>query len=156
MPAPLRPLHDRCAVATTAITATTVTAVANVAAIGKLRADVSTTFGQAPETLILHPRRAAFIRATLGYAPQWPVPNLVEAPAMPITLSSTQDALVAIVRDQVILYTAPPVIRVMPDVGSNTLTVRLSAFGYCAMVASQPAAVGKATRAGLAAPSWTL
>jgi hypothetical protein len=141
---------------TSAITATTATAVANLAAAGKLRADVSTSFGQAPDTLILHPRRAAFIRATLGYAPEWPIPNLVEAPGVPVTLSSTQDALIAIVRDQVILYTAPPAIRVMPDVGSNTLTVRLSAFGYCAMVARQPAAIGKATGAGLAAPSWTL
>lgn len=141
---------------TTAITASTATAVANIAAIGKLRGDVSTSFGIAPDFLVLHPRRAAFIRATLGYVPQWPIPNLVEAPAMPTTLTSTQDALIAIVRDQVILYTQPPTIRVLPEIGSNTLTIRLSAFGYCAMVARQPAAIGRATGSGLAAPSWTL
>jgi len=82
--------------------------------------------------------------------------NVIEAPGMPITLTSNQDALVALVRDQAILYTEPPRIRVMPEIGSGTLTVRVSALAYCAMLVRQPAAVGKATGAGLAAPSWTL
>ena len=141
---------------TTAITATTATAVANLACAGRIRADVSTSFGQAPDTLILHPRRAAFMRATIGYSPvPWPMETVVEGPAMPTTLTSTQDALVGLVRDQAILYTEPPVIRVMPDVGSGTLTIRISAFGYAAFVVRQPASVGKGTGAGLAAPSWT-
>ncbi len=142
---------------TTAITATTVTAVANIAAAAKLRGDVSVAFGEAPNVLILHPRRAAWIRSTLGYGPvPWPMENVVEAPGMPTTISTTQDALVALVRDQVILLQDAPTIRVMADIGSGNLTVRVSAFGYCAMLVRQPAAVGKATGAGLAAPSWTL
>lgn len=142
---------------TTAITATTVTAVANLAAAAKLRGDVSSSFGEAPDVLIVHPRRTAWIRSTLGYSPvPWPMENLIEAPGMPTTLTSNQDALVALVRDQTILYSDPPRIRVMPDVLSGTLTVRVSAFAYCAMLVRQPAAVGKATGAGLAAPSWTL
>ena len=142
---------------TTAITATTVTAVANLAAAAKLRGDVSVACGEAPDVLILHPRRAAWIRSTLGYSPvPWPMENVIEAPGMPITLTSNQDALVALVRDQAILYTEPPRIRVMPEIGSGTLTVRVSALAYCAMLVRQPAAVGKATGAGLAAPSWTL
>jgi HK97 family phage major capsid protein len=66
---------------TTSITATTITAVANIAAAARLRGDVSTAFGQAPDTLILHPRRAAWICSTLGYGPvPWPEENIIEAP----------------------------------------------------------------------------
>jgi Phage capsid family len=142
----------------TAITATTATAVANLAACGKLVADVSTSFGAKPDVLVVHPRRAAFVRTTLGYSPApWPSPTVIEAPGMPVTLGGTQDAIVTLVREQVVLYTSPPPqVRVMADVLSGTLTVRISAFGYCSMIVRQPASVGKATGVGLDAPVFTL
>lgn len=141
---------------TTAITATTASAVANFAACGKLTGDVAATFGGKPDALVMHPRRAAFIRSVIGYSPQWPTELVIEAPAMPTNIGGTQDAIVAMVLSNAILFTSQPAIRVMAEVGSGTLTVRISAYAYAALVVTQPASIGKATGAGLTTPGYTL
>jgi hypothetical protein len=142
---------------TTATTATGTTAAANVAQIGHNYMDVSAAAGRAPTLLLMHPRRASYIRTMLGYAPApWPTPGQpLEVPGMPTNIGGTQDAVIEIAIDDVILFPGRPSFRVMADVLSGTLTVRCSAFAYAAMVVRTPAAVGKITGAGLATPVFT-
>jgi hypothetical protein len=110
-----------------------------------------------PDTLLLHPRRSAFIKGTYGTSPT-PLGDLyervVEVPAMPVNIGSTQDALIALVTDDVVVMASEPAIAVMfPEAGTGT--VRIQALVYLALAPRQLTSIGKATGAGLAAPSWT-
>jgi hypothetical protein len=123
--------------------------------LGKLTGNTTIAAGEKPDLLAMHPRRAAFIRTTGTLAPApFPIERLVESPGIPITVSTNQDVVLALVSDQVVVLTSQPSIRVMPDIGSGTLTIRVIASSYLALVVRQPTGVGKATGAGLAAPSW--
>jgi hypothetical protein len=79
---------------TTAVTSTTVTAIAN---IGKGSDLAGVAGGVAADTMVAHPRRVGYIATTLGYSPA-PYPpgitEIIEAPAMPTTLSTNRDAIV--------------------------------------------------------------
>ena len=79
---------------------------------------------------------------------------------MPVTLSpGTADALIALVRDEVLILTSPPVIEVMsqtaPPTSVDQLTIRVRGYQYLALVPRQVTGIGKAVGAGLVAPSWT-
>lgn len=146
----------------TAITATTATSVGNLAAAGRLRADVAVAAGVPPDTLLLHPRRAAFIKGTYGTSPT-PLGDLyervIEVPCMPVNVGGTQDALIALVTDDVVVMASEPVIEVntstAPPAGVDQLSVRFTALVYVSLLPRQLTSVGRATGAGLAAPSWT-
>ena len=95
----------------------------------------------------MSPRRWSWILTKLGYAPQLPLPeeNVVLSSGVPTNLGAgtNQDVIIAVVRSEVFLYQRPVQFRAYPDVGSSTLTVRMSALGYAALLATrQPAAVG--------------
>lgn len=145
---------------TTAVTATTATAVANVAAMAKLRDLTSVACGQDVDTLVIHPRRAAFIAGTLGY--QWtpPVPGsgIVICPSIPVTLGATtsQDCVLMFPRDRVLLFQDAPKIAVFAEILSGQLTARCEVHSYAALVVKRPESVGKATGAGLASPTYTV
>lgn len=51
------------------------------------------------------------------------------------------------------LLTSPPVVKVMADVLSGTLQVRLQIYGYASLIARYPTAVGKLTGTALANPA---
>ena len=107
-------------VSPTAVTSTTVTAVANIATIAKTYDLVSVAVGQAPDTTVLHPRRAGYIRGTLGYAPvPWQPGELIEAPAVPTTLTTNRDAILMFPRSEVLLLTSDLSVSVLPEVGST-------------------------------------
>ena len=140
---------------TTSITSTTTTAAANYAAAGALVGAVGEAFGapSSDQLLVMHPRRAAYITTKLGFSVVWPA-RLVETPAVPTTVSTNQDEMLAFARSEVILFLGPPRFRAMADVGSGTLTWRIVADRYVAVVVRQPTAVAKATGAGLITPPY--
>jgi len=135
------------------------TAVTNIKAIGDTVRQAEEAFGGEVDTLILAPRRAAWIVTTLGYAPApWPVPNLVISSALRSDLgaSTNEDEVFVLPSQETILHTAPPTFRAVLGVtGSGTLSMRFVASMYCALLAGRmPAAIGHSTGAEWAAPSW--
>jgi len=126
------------------------------AKIGQLCAETADAAGQPVNALLLHPRRLVWLTTKLGYRPEWPAPPF-SVPAMPATLGAgtNEDAIIALVRDDVQLYLGPLEVRVWPDVGSTTGMVRTQAFQFGALAsARQPAAIGRLTGTGLAGVVW--
>jgi len=118
----------------------------------------STAWKNPAGTVVLHLRRLAWMHSVLA-TPPVPPPGVrfVASGSSPATLGAgTEDA--AIVGDlrAVKLYTACPQFRVSFDTsGSGTGTVQVWAYGYAALGSSrQPAALGKLTGTGLAAPTF--
>jgi hypothetical protein len=143
----------------TAVTATDAspTAATNYAAIGNLIQQVAQASGIRPDTLVLAPRRAEFIRGKIGYPVDWFGLTLIESPSMPLALGAgtNQDPVIAFNRAEVILYSRPVQFRAYPQVGSSTLTVRFSAWGYAALMAQrQPTALGVSTGTEWVAPTF--
>jgi HK97 family phage major capsid protein len=84
---------------------------------------------------------------------------VVTDPSIPITYASgvpgagTEDVIVVMRADDLVLYESPIKTRVLPDVGSGTLTVRLQVFGYVAFTAARlPKAISLIAGTGLLAP----
>jgi hypothetical protein len=131
----------------------------NLAAIGDLVSQTAAAYGGQPDDLLLvmHPKRYDFIVSKASFAPRFPVPeeNIILSTGIPTNLGAgtNQDVVLAVVRSEVLLYQRPVTFKVFPDVGSSTLTIRVSAWGYSALLANrQPAAVGILTGTELTSP----
>jgi hypothetical protein len=102
----------------------------------------------------MHPRRYAFITArATGGVPSFPA-EVVQVGAIPTTLNTNQDVLIALRRAESIPFNQAPSFRVLPEVLSGNLAVRVQAFGYCALLANrQLASIGKVTGTRPAPPT---
>jgi hypothetical protein len=141
----------------TAVTKTNATpsAATNLAAIGDLVAETATAYGAQPTHLLMAPRRFEFIVTKLGYAPQWPVDNVVLSAAISTTLGAgtNQDEIYAIVAEELWLFRDSPAITVFPEIGSGALTVRVQARQAAGLLGNRiPQAIGRLTGSELAAP----
>lgn len=138
-----------------------------------------------PTVIVMHPRRWAFFlaasdssgrplvvpqagspmnaMATLGSVAAEQVVGqmhglpVVTDPSMPTTLgaSTTEDVIHVMRASDLLLFESGIRTRVLPDVGSGNLTVRLQIYGYLAFTAARyPASVVEIGGAGLAAPTF--
>lgn len=138
-----------------------------------------------PTAIVMHPRRWAYLLAasdsngrplvvpnagnpqnaiaTLGAVAAEQVVGqmhglpVVTDPSMPTTLGAgTNEDVVHIVRaSDLLLYESGIRTRVLPEVGSGNLTVRLQCFGYLSFTAARyPASVVEIGGSGMAAPSF--
>ncbi|WOX09171.1 phage major capsid protein [Streptomyces sp. N50] len=146
---------------------------------------VHTTRFMPPTVIVMHPRRWAWFLAAADSAgrplvvpqagnPQNAVATLgavaaeqvvgqmhglpvVTDPSMPTTLGTgTNEDVIHVLRaSDLLLYESGIRSRVMPEVGSGTLTVRLQIYGYLAFTAARyPASVVEIGGSALAAPSF--
>jgi len=143
----------------TAVTATNAspTAATNYSAIGNLIQTVSSASGERPDLLVLSPRRAEFIRAKLGFAPDWYGLQVIESPSMPTNIGggTNQDPVIVLNRAEVVLYERPAVFKAYEEIGSSTQTVRISAWGYAALQAArQPTSIGVSTGTEWVSPTF--
>ncbi|MFI5801049.1 phage major capsid protein [Streptomyces sp. NPDC051677] len=82
---------------------------------------------------------------------------VVTDPSMPITLGAgTNEDVIHILRaSDLLLFESGIRSRVLPDVGSGTLTVRLQVYGYLAFTAARyPKSIVEVTGTGLVQPSF--
>lgn len=136
-----------------------------------------------PTVIVMHPRRWAYFLAatdttgrplvTPGVAnPQNAIAVLGEVaaqgvvgemhglpvvtdPNMPTTVSSTQDVIHVLRASDLRLWESGIRTRVLPEVGSGTLTTRLQVYGYLAFTAGRyPKSVAEISGTGLAAPTF--
>jgi capsid protein len=105
--------------------------------------------------VIVHPRRFAWARGnTTGIQAQALLPGTVVASAgVPTNLGAgtNEDVALVVERSAVILVGDSPTFHVFEQVGSGTLTVRISSWNQAALVVKHPAAVARVT--GLTPPS---
>lgn len=146
---------------------------------------IHTTRYMAPNVIVMHPRRWAWMLAALDstnrplVVPNAQGPNnafatfgevasqqvvgqfqglpVVTDPSIPTTNGSgTNEDVVIIMRSQdCILYESALRTRILPEVGSGTLTVRLQVYGYLAFTAErQPKGITVVSGSGLAEPTF--
>ncbi|MFJ2004806.1 phage major capsid protein [Streptomyces chartreusis] len=139
----------------------------------------------APTVIVMHPRRWAYLLAatdsngrplvvpeagnpqnaiaTLGAVAAEQVVGqmhglpVVTDPSMPTTLGAgtNQDVIHVLRASDLLLYESGVRSRVLPEVGSGTLTVRLQVYGYLAFTAARyPKSVVEIGGTGLVAPSF--
>lgn len=139
----------------------------------------------APTVIVMHPRRWAWMLAALdsssrpfivpsaqgptnalgtfdAVASQQIVGSLhglpvVTDPSIPITdgASTNQDSIIVMRAQDCVLYESALRTRVLPDVGSGTLTVRLQVYGYLAFTAERfPAGLTILSGTGFTTPSF--
>lgn len=76
-------------------------------------------------------------------------------PNLPTNVSSTQDVVLVLRASDLRLYESALRTRVLPEVGSGTLTVRLQVYGYLAFTAGRyPKSIVSIGGAGLTTPSF--
>jgi hypothetical protein len=69
--------------------------------------------------------------------------------------AGTEDAIIVMRASDLVLWESPIKTRVLPDVGSGTLTVRLQVYGYVAFTAArQPKSLSVIGGTGLVAPTF--
>lgn len=137
-----------------------------------------------PQVIVMHPRRWAWFTAaadTTGrplVVPSGPGQNAIAAfsevasqrvvgelqglpvvtdPSLPTTdgTGTNEDVILIMRASDCVLYESALRTRVLPEVGSGTLTVRLQVYGYLAFTAErQPKGITKLTGSGLAAPTF--
>jgi HK97 family phage major capsid protein len=136
-----------------------------------------------PTVIVMHPRRWGWMLAALDtnsrplVVPTAQGPNnaiatfgevasqqvvgslqgipVVTDPSIPTTTSTNQDQIIVMRAQDCLLYESSLRTRVLPDVGSGTLTVRLQVYGYLAFTAERfPAGITKISGTGLATPSF--
>lgn len=128
-----------------------------VSKLGELISTVHQAAGTTPSFIALHPRRAAWLQSQSDTTGQPIRTNvgipLVSVPALPLD-SSSRDIALAIVADGVRLFLAPPQIQIVTDFsGTSTLSVRVVATQYAALVLPRAgSSIGKLTGSGMAAP----
>lgn len=130
------------------------------------------------DMIIMHPRRSAWLASNLSSTfPLFQLGTLTQASGvqdmgMTTSLSglrvirdanvrtqdgaaTNQDEIYVISSSDLILYEGPLQARVLSDVGSGTLTVRLQLFGYSAFASGRQAkAISIVSGAGLVAPAF--
>jgi len=137
-----------------------------------------------PQVIVMHPRRWAWITAaadTTGrplVSPSGPGQNQVASfaavasqrvvgelqglpvvtdPSIPITngAGTNEDVIIVMRASDCVLYESSLRTRVLPDVGSGTLTVRLQVYGYIAFTAERQAkGITVISGTGLTAPTF--
>jgi HK97 family phage major capsid protein len=135
-----------------------------------------------PDTLVMHPRRAAFFLAAVdttgrplfnssfnnmgdisgtvsnGAAGALQGMRVVVDPNLPTNLGAgtNEDLILALDSNQILLWEeATPRTKVFEDVGSGTLTVRLQVYGFFMFMANRyPAAISTIGGTGLIAPTF--
>ncbi len=137
-----------------------------------------------PQVIVMHPRRWAWITAaadTTGrplVSPSGPGQNQVASftavasqrvvgelqglpvvtdPSIPITngAGTNEDVIIIMRASDCVLYESSLRTRVLPDVGSGTLTVRLQVYGYIAFTAERQAkGISVLSGTGLTAPTF--
>ena len=143
------------------------------APIYKAIGTVTTSYFEAPTLIVMHPRRAAFLAS--GQSTSTPIFNqgglmmasgeqnygvvgtiaglaVVVDANVPTTLGSgtDEDAILVINAPALRVMEGAPRFKVHESVGSGTLTVRLSYFGYSAFMSGRyPEAICKITGTGL-------
>jgi HK97 family phage major capsid protein len=137
----------------------------------------SNRFTQA-DMIVMHPRRSAWLASNLSSTfPLFQLGNLMQASGaqdvgMATSLgglkvvrdanirvndgaATNQDEIYVVSSSDLILYEGPLQARVMPEVGSGTLTVRLQLFAYSAFASGrQPASISIISGAGLVVPAF--
>lgn len=144
----------------------------------------ATGSGSAPTVIVMHPRRWAWILTALDttnrplVVPSGPGVNQLAAfgavkfqgvvgelfglpvatdPNIPTNLGAgtNEDRILVMKADENYLYESSIRTRVLPEVGSGTLTVRLQVYGYLAFTAERrPAATSVISGTGLVAPTF--
>jgi len=155
-----RGLLNTTGIQTTTYTSATPTVAATASKLGQNYSTVAGAFGIGPDTLILHPRRPAFLQSqTIANGENQPnrvfslYDRVIEAPATPTTLNTDQDALLSIRSEAVHLF-AGSEISVHTDPGSSTLTVRFRVLVKVAVSVPLGAAVGSVLGTGTTTPTW--
>jgi len=134
------------------------TGLTDLLALGDLTAQTAAAYGQIPDTLLLAPRRLAYMRSKLANFIEWPVANVVSVPAIHTTdgASTNQDEAFVIASQEIWLFGGEPRFRVMLQPGSGTLTVRFAADMYAGLMAHRmPAAIGRVSGTEFTAPVFT-
>lgn len=144
----------------------------------------ATGSGSSPTVIVMHPRRWAWILTALDttnrplVVPSGPGVNQLATgsglrfqgvvgelfglpvavdPNIPTNLGAgtNEDRIIVSKMDENYLYESTIRTRVLPEVGSGTLTVRLQVYGYLAFTAERrPAATSVISGTGLVAPSF--
>jgi HK97 family phage major capsid protein len=133
------------------------TATTNYAAIGDLVKQTSDAYGGMVDTLLLAPRRFAWITSKLAFTPDWLRLQPAVAGAMPENLGggTNEDRVIAIPRREIILHVGQPRFQVYAEVLSGNLQVRVQALLFAALVAGRkPAAIGVLSGTEVAAPTF--
>jgi hypothetical protein len=106
------------------------TAATNYAAISDLVKQTSDAYGGIVDSLLMAPRRFAFIESKLGHAPSWLRLRPAVAGAMPENLggSSNEDRVIAIPAREIILHVNQPRFQVFAEVLGATLQIRVQAL----------------------------
>lgn len=123
------------------------------ATVGSMYASTATALGEPIDTIVMHPRRRAWVEFKAGYPVKW-LANVVESNGIPTNLGAgTEDAVLALDSDETYLMTSPVRIEAFIEPASGTLSVRFRAYGYAALLAGrQPGSIGKLLGSGLIAP----
>jgi hypothetical protein len=107
---------------------------------------------------ILHPRRYAWLHGgagstTVPVEPSLPGQVVVSA-GIPTNLGAgtNEDVVLVVEKTNAVVLGGNPTFRVFEQIGSGTLTVRLSSWMTAALVVKHPAAVAKVT--GLTPPTF--
>jgi hypothetical protein len=130
--------------------------------IGKCWAEVFAALGRVPDVILWAPRRHAWVFTQKDTSTLRVVsPHVLDAlapptqvPAMPTTLSSTQDPVIILNRESVKLYLDPPRIRAMEEPLSGNLEVRFLATQWCGLIVREPKGVGIVLGSGLTTPTF--
>ncbi|HUP15241.1 MAG TPA: phage major capsid protein [Acidimicrobiia bacterium] len=118
----------------------------------------STAWKNIVGSVLIHPRRLAWLHSTVATPPTLP-PGVrwVPSAVLPTTDGAGTNEDVIVVLDGLAskLYTRPPQFRVSFEVGSGTGTVKVWAYGFVASgVDRQPKSIGKLAGSGLATPTF--
>lgn len=162
----------------TSYTTSTPTAAGLTPKIYEAISEVATTRLLPADTIVMHPRRSAWLASNLSSTfPLFQVGNLTQAagqqdigalvnisglrivsdPNMQITVgSSTNEDEIFVLRvADMFLWEGPTTVRVMPEVGSGTLTVRLILHGYSAFASGRfPGSISIVSGTGLVTPTF--
>ena len=177
-------LTDTTGINTVSYTDTTATVAEAYSKIADAIQKVHTNRFMEPQVIVMHPRRWAWITAaadTTGrplVSPSGPGQNQVASfaavasqrvvgelqglpvvtdPSIPITngAGTNEDVIIVMRASDCVLYESSLRTRVLPDVGSGTLTVRLQVYGYIAFTAERQAkGISVLTGTGLSAPTF--
>ena len=175
-------LTDTTGINTVSYTDTTATVAEAYSKIADAIQKVHTNRFMEPQVIVMHPRRWAWITAaadTTGrplVSPSGPGQNQVASfaavasqrvvgelqglpvvtdPSIPITngAGTNEDVIIVMRASDCVLYESSLRTRVLPDVGSGTLTVRLQVYGYIAFTAERQAkGITVISGTGLTAP----
>jgi Phage capsid family len=126
--------------------------------------DLSVAFGNVPTATLVHPRRMYWFSgwrdsATGIPAARIPWPGqLYTVPAISTVggSGSNEDYALVLRVEELPVYLGAPMIEVLPEIGSGTLTVRVRARQYASgLFARRPEAIQKISGTGFAGASFT-